>query len=76
MNPETRTIQSIALPHLRAWRIERCLAAGELARAAGISPGMVTYIETGRRHASFRTVGRLATVLGITREQLRDTTPA
>lgn len=58
---------------VRVWRLHRGLKAVELAREAGISPGSLSEIETGKKGASFETMVLIAKTLGV---KLDDLMPA
>lgn len=66
---------SIAVPYLRAWRIERGLTQGQLADKAGVGRSSITNTENGGK-VSPLTISRLAKALGITQAQLLDEDPA
>jgi transcriptional regulator with XRE-family HTH domain len=60
----------IATPHLRAWREYRVLTQLELSGRSGVSNSLISRIEAGKKRPGPTTIGKLAEVLGITREQL------
>lgn len=60
----------VALPYLRAWRQKRVMSREALKRASGVSRNTINALELGRTHANYATIGKLATGLGITPEQL------
>ena len=64
-----------ALPYLRAWRVWRGLSQQELADKAGISKTTIVQLEHGRAVPHFVTVAKLASALGLTREQLLHAKP-
>jgi transcriptional regulator with XRE-family HTH domain len=58
-----------ALPHLRAWRVERALQQGELADKAAVSRSTIMRAEAGGI-VSFSNIRQLAAALEISIEQL------
>jgi DNA-binding XRE family transcriptional regulator len=50
---------------LRAWRRARGLGVRALAAAAGIDPGYLSQIETGRKPGSVKALRALALALGV-----------
>jgi len=50
---------------LRVWREYRGLSQVALAEASGVTQGMVTMIETGKRRGQASTLKRLAVALGV-----------
>jgi len=67
----------VSLPFLRAWRTWLGYSQAELARRAGMSKATIVYLEGAKARANFVTVGKLATALGLPREQLlHDAPPA
>jgi transcriptional regulator with XRE-family HTH domain len=50
---------------VRVWRAKRVLSQRALARAAGMQPGYLAEIETGRKRGSADVLNRLSTVLGV-----------
>jgi transcriptional regulator with XRE-family HTH domain len=61
---------------LRALRLERGLQQRQLADQAGLTPSMVSQIESGRLTPSLHTLGRLAAALGVPIASLFDGQPA
>src|SRR5262249_50899537 len=61
---------------IRALRTERQLQQRQLAEKAGLTPSMVSQIESGRLSPSLNTVGKLAAALGIPIASLFDGQPA
>lgn len=55
---------------IRVWRDKRGLSQRALAKAAGIQPGYLAEIETGRKPGSNDAFNRLSTVLGVTMQDL------
>ncbi|MFV2092619.1 MAG: helix-turn-helix domain-containing protein [Hyphomicrobiales bacterium] len=55
---------------VRVWRLHRKMKAVELARAAGISPGYLSEIETGKKDGTFRTMAQIAQTLGVSLDDL------
>ena len=53
-------------PPLRIWRKHRQLTLNELARRAGITPGYISEIETGKELGSIDAWKALAATLGVT----------
>ena len=61
----------VPLPYLRAWRESKFVSRDELAARSGVSKSTIVRLEiNGSQGAILSTVGKLATGLGITREQL------
>lgn len=61
---------------IRALRAERALQQRQLAEKAGLTPSMVSQIESGRLSPSLNTVGKLAAALGVPIASLFDGQPA
>ncbi len=61
---------------LRALRQERELQQRQLADKAGLTPSMVSQIESGRLTPSLHTLGKLAAALGVPIAALFDGRPA
>jgi transcriptional regulator with XRE-family HTH domain len=61
---------------IRALRTERELQQRQLAEKAGLTPSLVSQIESGRLTPSLNTVRRLADALGVTIASLFDGQPA
>jgi DNA-binding XRE family transcriptional regulator len=55
---------------VRVWREHRGLSAAALARAAEVSPGYLSQIETGARTPGRAALARLATALALTLDDL------
>ena len=65
--------RSIPLPGLRAARQGRGLTQRELAKLAGVGPGTVNELETGRRGGCYpRSIRRLANALDTDIEMLTE----
>jgi transcriptional regulator with XRE-family HTH domain len=52
-------------PRIKALRTERALQQRQLAEKAGLTPSMVSQIESGRLTPSLHTLGKLAGALGV-----------
>src|SRR5687767_14731127 len=50
---------------IKALRVERELQQRQLAEKAGLTPSMVSQIESGRLSPSLHTLGKIATALGV-----------
>ena len=61
---------------IRALRIERELQQRQLAEKAGMTPSMISQIESGRLTPSLHTLGKVAGALGVTIAALFDGQPA
>jgi len=61
---------------IRALRMERDLQQRQLAEKAGLTPSMVSQIESGRLTPSLHTLGKVAGALGVTIAALFDGQPA
>ncbi|MGH6718427.1 MAG: helix-turn-helix domain-containing protein, partial [Alphaproteobacteria bacterium] len=55
---------------VRPWRIRRGLTARALAARAGVDPGYLCQIETGRKPGSVKALGALARALGVRLDDL------
>ena len=55
---------------LRVWRAHRGLSLRALAATAGISPAMLSEMETGKKEGSVRTLLSLARALGVDLDDL------
>lgn len=55
---------------VRVWRLHRGLKAVELAREAGVSPGYLSEIETGKKDGTFRTMAQIAKTLDVKLDDL------
>lgn len=60
---------------LRALRLERGLQQRQLAEKSGLTPSMVSQIESGRLTPSLHTLGKLAGALGLPIASLFEATP-
>jgi HTH-type transcriptional regulator/antitoxin HipB len=67
---ESSTGRGTPLPRLKSARKKRGLTQRELAERAGVSPGTVNELETGRRGGYPTSIRRLANALGINVEDL------
>jgi transcriptional regulator with XRE-family HTH domain len=61
---------------IKALRTERELQQRQLAEKAGLTPSMVSQIESGRLTPSLHTVGKIAAALGVAIATLFDSEPA
>lgn len=61
---------------LEVWREHRGLSRADLAAKAGLTPGHIGHLETGRRHGTPDTLRRLATALDVTIDDLVPIEPA
>lgn len=66
--------RGIVAPHLKAWRRKKLLKQWELAEKAGVARATIVRGERGGT-LSLDNLRKLADALGITPEQLRDTSP-
>lgn len=57
---------------LREWRARRLLSSKALAEAAGVSNKTIIQLEHGRQLATFRTIQRLSTALGVSPEEVEE----
>jgi DNA-binding XRE family transcriptional regulator len=55
---------------VKVWREKRGLSQRALAKAAGVQPGYLGEIETGRKPGSATTLHRLSVVLGVAMQDL------
>ena len=55
---------------IRVWREHRGMKAVELAAKAGVGQGHLSQIENGKRQGGIATLGRIATALGISVDDL------
>ena len=55
---------------IRVWRKKRGLTQRTLARTAGIQPGYLAEIETGKKRGSADALSRISTVLGVAMQDL------
>jgi DNA-binding XRE family transcriptional regulator len=60
----------VPLLHLRDWRLQAFLSQVDLAKAAGLTQGTISELETGKSTANFKTVKKLCQAFGITAQQL------
>jgi transcriptional regulator with XRE-family HTH domain len=60
---------------IRALRAERSLQQRQLAEKAGLTPSMVSQIESGRLTPSLNTLGKVAAALGVPIASLFDSEP-
>jgi transcriptional regulator with XRE-family HTH domain len=60
---------------IKAFRAERALQQRQLAEKAGLTPSMVSQIESGRLTPSLPTLGKLAGALGVSIGSLFDPVP-
>src|SRR5437660_10854454 len=60
---------------IKALRLERELQQRQLAEKAGLTPSMVSQIESGRLTPSLNTVGKIAAALGVPIASLFDGRP-
>lgn len=58
------------LTNLKTLRLARGLTQAQLGRRAGVSPYMISYIESGQRVGTMRTALALADALGVTVDAL------
>jgi DNA-binding XRE family transcriptional regulator len=70
-----RTPRGVTIPHLRAWREHAALSQVELAARAGLSRPTITRAETGQHVIEWPNIRKIAEVLGITVQQLREGEP-
>jgi transcriptional regulator with XRE-family HTH domain len=61
---------------IKALRVERELQQRQLAEKAGLTPSMVSQIESGRLTPSLNTLGKIAAALGVSIASLFDGRPA
>ena len=61
---------------IRGLRLERALQQRQLAEKAGLTPSMVSQIESGRLTPSLHTLGKVAGALGVTIAMLFDGQPS
>jgi transcriptional regulator with XRE-family HTH domain len=62
------------VPNLRRRRIERGIKSGELAEQLGVSRKHVTGVETGNQAASEELLYRMAAILEVDIDEIRDPT--
>jgi DNA-binding XRE family transcriptional regulator len=55
---------------VRVWREHRGLSLRELGRRAGVSPQLLSEIETGKKEGSLRTLRAIARELGVELDEL------
>ena len=82
-DPHRRTIPAAVVDRLlddehplEVWREHRGLSRAELAAKAGLTPGHIGHLETGRRHGTPETLRHLATALDVTVDDLVRIEPA
>lgn len=63
-------IRGLPLPHLRAWRMKKLMAQGELAETSGLARATIARAERGDEIVSFVNVRKLARALGISTDEL------
>jgi transcriptional regulator with XRE-family HTH domain len=61
---------------IKAFRAERALQQRQLAEKAGLTPSMLSQIESGRLTPSLPTLGKLAAALGVSIGALFEPAPA
>ena len=61
---------------IKGLRLERALQQRQLAEKAGLTPSMVSQIESGRLTPSLHTLGKIAAALGVPIATLFDAQPA
>src|SRR5258706_2802063 len=61
---------------IKAFRAERALQQRQLAEKAGLTPSMLSQIESGRLTPSLPTLGKLAAALGVSIGSLFEPAPA
>ncbi len=61
-----------ALQKLKFYREEQNLSQFELSLQSGVSQNMITYIETGKRSPTLKTIIKLCNALGISPAKLFD----
>jgi len=62
-------------PRIKALRAERALQQRQLAEKAGLTPSLLSQIESGRLTPSLHTLGKLAAALGVSIASLFEATP-
>ena len=67
---EISLIESKAIQKLKFYREERNLSQFELSLQSGVSQNMITYIETGKRAPTLRTIIKLCNALEISPAKL------
>ncbi|MBI2197575.1 MAG: helix-turn-helix transcriptional regulator, partial [Candidatus Rokubacteria bacterium] len=60
---------------IKALRTERALQQRQLAEKAGLTPSLLSQIESGRLTPSLHTLGKLAGALGVSIASLFEATP-
>ena len=58
------------LVHLRSVRVSKKLTQTDVARACGVSPALISRLESGTRRGTLPVVLRIAAVLGVSVEDL------
>jgi DNA-binding XRE family transcriptional regulator len=64
-------VETPGVATVRDWRLRRGLGARALARAAGVDPGYLSQIETGRKPGSVKALRALAAALGVPLDAVR-----
>lgn len=67
---EINSLETSVLKSLKACREERNISQLELSLISGVSQNMITYIETGKRTPSLRTLLKLCNALEISPAKL------
>lgn len=67
---EISSTEKIVLNRLKAYREEKKLSQLELSLISGVSQNMITYIETGKRMPTLRTIIKLCDALKISPAKL------
>ena len=67
---EISSTEKIVLNRLKAYREEKKLSQLELSLISGVSQNMITYIETGKRMPTLRTILKLCDALKISPAKL------
>jgi len=67
---EINSLETSVLKSLKAFREERNISQLELSLISGVSQNMITYIETGKRTPSLRTLLKLCNALEISPAKL------
>lgn len=60
---------------IRAWRKKADLTMGQLGELAGVDPGFLTYIETGKKAPSLATLAKIAQGLKVPLSELFKAAP-
>lgn len=67
--PNGRDRSTLALPHLKAWRVRKLMTQDQLAAASGVAKSTIVRIEGGYP-ATLSTIRKLAQALSIDGEDL------